>query len=335
MRGLAALAAGVVAGIAAEHLVMRKPWRADPFLHEEFGSVRGEPHWVRADDGAHLYAEVHPAGPSAPTIVIAHGYCLNQDSWHFQRKQLRGRARLVLWDQRGHGRSERGPADHNSLDQLGRDLKSVIEALAPTGPLTLVGHSMGGMTIMALADRFPDLVHERVAGVGFVATSCGHLSADFLGLPPTLAKRAEAGLNARQPGRVPLDSLIRQIRRTDLNLVATRRNAIGPDAPNSLGQFTVDMLNGTSMETVLDFLPTLLAHDKFDALKVFGAIPAFVTCGDADVLTPPSHTRRIASQLPDAETTVVTGGGHMLQLEQPDYVTERIVRLAFAADRAA
>ena len=66
VRGLVALAAGVVAGIAAEHLVMRKPWRADPFLHEDFGSVRGEPHWVRADDGAHLYAEVHPAGPSAP-----------------------------------------------------------------------------------------------------------------------------------------------------------------------------------------------------------------------------------------------------------------------------
>jgi pimeloyl-ACP methyl ester carboxylesterase len=242
---------------------------------------------------------------------------------------------MVLWDQRGHGRSERGPSDHNSLDQLGRDLRSVIDELAPTGPLTLVGHSMGGMTIMALADQFPDLVQERVFGVGFVATSCGQLSADFAGLPPNLARKVEVALNARQPGRVPLASLIQQVRRTDLNLAATKRNAFGPGAPNSLNRFTVDMLNATPMETVLDFLPTLLAHDKFDALKVFGDIPAFVTCGDADVLTPPSHTRRIASQLPDAQTSVVPGSGHMIQLERSEHITERIAHLAFAADREA
>lgn len=335
MKALVALAAGVVAGVAAEQLAVRQPWRADPYTDEDFGSVRGEPHWIRADDGTHLYAEVHPAPADAPTVVIAHGYCLNQDSWHFQRKDLRGRARLVLWDQRGHGRSERGPADHNSLDQLGRDLRSVIEALAPTGPVTLVGHSMGGMTIMALADQFPDLVQERVFGVGFVATSCGKLSADFAGLPPNLARRVEAALNARQPGRVRLGPFIQQARLTDLNLAATKRNAFGPGAPNSLNRFTVDMLNGTSLETVLDFLPTLLAHDKFDALKVFGDIPAFVTCGDADVLTPPSHTRRIASQLPDAQTSIVPGSGHMIQLERSDHITERIQSLAFAADRAA
>ncbi len=335
MKALVAIAAGVVAGVAAEQLAVRQPWRPDPYADEDFGSVRGQPHWVRADDGTHLYAEVHPAPAEAPTVVIAHGYCLNQDSWHFQRKDLRGRARMVLWDQRGHGRSERGPSDHNSLDQLGRDLRSVIDELAPTGPLTLVGHSMGGMTIMALADQFPDLVQERVFGVGFVATSCGQLSADFAGLPPNLARKVEVALNARQPGRVPLASLIQQVRRTDLNLAATKRNAFGPGAPNSLNRFTVDMLNATPMETVLDFLPTLLAHDKFDALKVFGDIPAFVTCGDADVLTPPSHTRRIASQLPDAQTSVVPGSGHMIQLERSEHITERIAHLAFAADREA
>ena len=93
MRGLIALAAGVAAGFAAEQLAVRKPWRPDPYKDEPFGSVRGEPHWLRADDGTELYVEVHPCDdPKAPTIVFAHGYCLNQDSWHFQRKALQGRA---------------------------------------------------------------------------------------------------------------------------------------------------------------------------------------------------------------------------------------------------
>ena len=90
-----------------------------------------------------------------PTIVFSHGYALSLDSWHFQRKALRGRYRLVFWDQRGHGRSATGPHGSATIDQIGRDLARVIEALAPDGPLVLVGHSMGGMTVMSLAEQDP------------------------------------------------------------------------------------------------------------------------------------------------------------------------------------
>lgn len=328
MRSWLAVAAGLAAGAAVERLVVRKPWREDPYRHEGFGSVRGQPHWVRADDGTHLYAEVHPAVPGAPTVVIAHGYCLTQDSWHFQRKALRGRARLVLWDQRGHGGSERGPAQNNTIDQLGRDMHAVIEALTD-GPLSLVGHSMGGMTVMALADQFPEVVQDRVTGVGLVSTSSGDLSMDFARLPADLRRRVEAGINSRQPGRVPFEMLIEQVRRTDLNYALTRRGSFGSPAPVSLNDFMIRMVNGTTMETVLDFLPTLMAHDKLDALKVLRDVPAFVTCGAVDVLTPPSHTRRISEELPDARTAVVPETGHMIQLERPEHITREIERIAF------
>ncbi|CAM5486038.1 Alpha/beta hydrolase OS=Streptomyces alboniger OX=132473 GN=CP975_21200 PE=4 SV=1 [Streptomyces alboniger] len=58
-----------------------------------------------------------------------------------------------------------------SIEQLGADLKTVIDAAVPEGPIVLVGHSMGGMTVMALADEFPDLVRERVVAVALVGTS--------------------------------------------------------------------------------------------------------------------------------------------------------------------
>jgi pimeloyl-ACP methyl ester carboxylesterase len=63
-----------------------------------------------------------------------------------------------------------------SIDQLGRDLKAVIDAAVPQGPIVLVGHSMGGMTIMALAAHYPELIRERVVGVGLVGTSSGRLT---------------------------------------------------------------------------------------------------------------------------------------------------------------
>jgi pimeloyl-ACP methyl ester carboxylesterase len=47
--------------------------------------------------------------------VLCHGYALNLDSWHFQRRDLDDVGRLVLYDQRGHGRSTRGSADHATI----------------------------------------------------------------------------------------------------------------------------------------------------------------------------------------------------------------------------
>ena len=60
----------------------------------------------------------------------------------------------------------------------------MIDAVAPTGPLMLVGHSMGGMTIMALASQRPELFDERVYGVALIATTAGGLATGPLGLPP-------------------------------------------------------------------------------------------------------------------------------------------------------
>jgi pimeloyl-ACP methyl ester carboxylesterase len=329
MRSLLAVAAGLAVGVAAEQVVVRQPWRPDPWKDEAFGSVRGEPHWLRASDGTQLYVEVQPAdSPDAPTIVFSHGYCLSQDSWHFQRKALAGRARIVAWDQRGHGRSERGPVGNNSIDQLGRDLQWVLDAFAD-GPVTLVGHSMGGMTVMALADQFPETVVERVTGVGFVATSAGDLSERFIGLSQGMSVRFRGAVSDPRVSKVVAVPWMQRARYSDANFIITKRASFGSKAPNSLNRFTLQLLNATPMVTVLDFLPTLMDHDKHHSLKAFRDIPAYVVVGDADVLTPPPHMRRIFEQLPHADAAVLPDTGHMIQLERADEVTAGISRLAF------
>jgi pimeloyl-ACP methyl ester carboxylesterase len=122
---------------------------------------------VITEDGIALSAEeVDPAdgGKPALTAVFVHGFALDRRSWHFQRASLarltEPRVRQVLYDQRSHGRSGRANEASSTIDQLGRDLGEVLDEL--DGPFVLVGHSMGGMTIMALAEQRPELFEEQV-----------------------------------------------------------------------------------------------------------------------------------------------------------------------------
>ena len=134
--------------------------------------------------------------------------------------------RCVWVDQRGHGRSGRGSEGSHDIDRLGVDLEQVLAAAAPEGPVVVVGHSMGGMTVLALADQRPDLFDDRVVGAGLLCTSSGGLAAVPLGLPRqvgALVHRAapDPGLGAgpatgargaratvRQRPRGPADALL-------------------------------------------------------------------------------------------------------------------------------
>ena len=137
------------------------------------------------------------------TVVFVHGFCLNLDCWHFQRAAYRGLVRTVYYDQRSHGRSGRSDRAHATIDQLGRDLHRVLEEVVPDGPVVLVGHSMGGMSIVAFAEQFPELIGTRVVGIGLISTTAGGLDPSRMLLPmlPTRLAGPLAGSAIRKIGR--------------------------------------------------------------------------------------------------------------------------------------
>ncbi|NBE55880.1 alpha/beta fold hydrolase [Streptomyces sp. YC537] len=358
------VAAGAAAGVAVERLTvgrgMRKKARLALDSTGPYGSLRGEPGRARADDGTELYYEVEETDPDqdvaprrrrlfgrrnpAPvTVVFSHGYCLNQDSWHFQRAALRGAVRAVYWDQRSHGRSERGRAQAEGggpvdIEQLGRDLKAVIDAAAPEGPLVLVGHSMGGMTVMALADQYPELIRDRVAGVAFVGTSSGKLGEVNYGLPV-------AGVNAVRrvlPGVLKAlgqrADLVEKGRRATADLFASvikRYSFAGRDVDPAVARFAERMIESTPIDVVAEFYPAFADHDKADALRHFAALPVLVLAGDKDLVTPSEHSEAIADLLPDAELVIVPDAGHLAMLEHPETVTDRLADLLVRAREQA
>ncbi|AXI77999.1 alpha/beta fold hydrolase [Peterkaempfera bronchialis] len=280
-------------------------------------------------------------GGTAPlTVVFCHGYCLNQDSWHFQRARLRDDTRLVFWDQRSHGRSERGHSYQSgeaaTIDQLGGDLRAVLDAVAPEGPLVLVGHSMGGMTIMALADQDPDYFSDRVAGVALIGTTAGNWREVTLGLPAYGAKvlhRFAPGV-LRVLGRQV--ELVEATRRagSELTAVLYRKFSFGSgEVDPAVARFAEQMLEATPIDVVAEFYPAFGLHDKTSALAAMDGIPTLVLAGTRDLLTPPGHSEAIAEALPGAELVLVPDAGHLVMLEHPELVGDHLAALLERAAR--
>lgn len=329
-----ALAAGAALGAVAERSLLRASGASDDEgLPDDFGTLRGEVRQVAATDGTLLHVEIDEPSDEAPedglTVVFAHGYALNLDSWHYQRRALRGRARLVFYDQRSHGRSARADFDTHHVDQLGSDLGAVIDAIAPTGPLMLVGHSMGGMTIMALAAQRPELFTERIYGVALIATTAGGLATGPLGLPlgvgqafHRIAPPVAAAL-ARRKG------VVEKVRwnQSDLGLLLTRLYSFGTTATAQANRFVASMVSATPIDVVAEFLPALQEHDKRAVLSVFENVELLVIVGDSDRLTPKEQSAEIVRHVPGAEFVIVRDSGHMLTLEKYEEVDARLLDL--------
>lgn len=331
-----ALAAGAALGAIAERSLVRSvrgPLDAD----SDLGSLRGDVHLVQAADGTVLHVEVDEAPEAVDdlTIVFAHGYALSLDSWHYQRQALRGRARLVFFDQRSHGRSTRAEFDTHHVDQLGTDLSDVIDAIAPEGPLMLVGHSMGGMTIMALADQRPELFRDRVYGVALIATTAGGIVEGELGMPAGLGRAVHqlappiAAALARRGG------LVERLRwqDTDLGLMLTRTYSFGSSASEQASRFVASMVSSTPIDVVAEFLPALQEHDKREALGVLEDVELLVVVGDSDRLTPKELSDEIVERVPGAEYVLIPDSGHMVTLEKPDEVNEALLDLLARVQR--
>jgi pimeloyl-ACP methyl ester carboxylesterase len=340
-----ALAAGAGAVIAAEKIAVgRLRLRPDPAAGEPLGRLRDQSLTVLADDGVPLHVEISGPDDAPVTIVFSHGYTLSQDVWHYQRQALSG-ARLVFWDQRGHGRSGHGDPERSTIGQLGADLGAVLAATMPSGGrVLLVGHSMGGMTIMALAARQPELFSPgepgpggqaglrvaglRVAGTVLVSTAASGIDpARWLPAPLRLVVRQAAPAVLRSVSRGRPAAVIEWGRQSagDIAFLSTRYMAFGdPGVSPAIVDFLERVIRATPVEVVAEFYRALVDHDQEAGLPTLGAVPCTVITGDRDRLIPPRSSGELAAHIPGAELILVPGAGHLVILERPEVVSAAI-----------
>lgn len=287
-----------------------------------------------APDGTRLRLEsIGP--PAAPTLVLVHGYALSQSSWHYQRRDLSDEFRVVSYDQRGHGGSSEPPTGDYRIEALADDLAAVLDRCVPPGQRAVVaGHSMGAMTMLALAGRRPDLVADRIAGVVLVDTAGAEVFAGALQTTPLrhaagLLRVAVAGAGVVLPRAVGVPGWLGATP-SDFTFLLIHRIALSPEASPAHVAFTERMNLACPASVRAALIPLFTALDLDDAAA--GCTPpALVIVGDRDRLTPPDAARRLHERLPDSRLVVLPAVGHMSLLEAHEAVTAHV--RAFARQR--
>lgn len=320
---LAGVVAGVVAARRSRSTVVRTTDVA-PHALLSTPSMEAEQIEVRTDDGALLHVLAY-GDPDAQPLVFSHGWTCSGMYWAPQINAFADRYRVVVYDQRGHGSSEAGTRPLGP-DVLADDLAAVLDAVVPAGrKAVLAGHSMGGMSIIAWAERFPEQVSEKAAGVLLASTGMDNL----------VAHAALIALPERFP-RVPV-RVARPLLGAQLPLVeskfttrALKYVALSPSASAAEVDFCEKIVLGCPPRTRGGWgfaLSTLDIHEGLENLNV----PTTVLVGTADRLTPPVHARRLAAGLEEAgnleRLVVLDGIGHMSSVEAIDAFDDEVLHL--------
>ncbi|MGW9053013.1 alpha/beta fold hydrolase [[Kitasatospora] papulosa] len=274
---------------------------------------------VVSADGARVHIELH--GPEdAPAVVLAHGWTCNTRFWDAQVRDLAVDHRVVVYDQRGHGRSpEAGPGGY-STRALADDLEAVLKAtLEPGRKAVLGGHSMGGMTLMAAAGRAA--VREHGAAVLLCSTGSSRLTAESLVLPlraGALRTRLTAAvLGARAP-LGPVNAVSKVILK-----YATMGRGSAPERVDTCARIVHACPRGARVAW-----GHVLAELDLEARVRELRLPTAVIAGTEDRLTPPVHARAVEAALPHSlGLTELAGMGHMTPVEAPEVVTAKLREL--------
>ncbi|KMV22114.1 hypothetical protein ACT16_13390 [Mycobacterium heckeshornense] len=282
---------------------------------------------VATSDGVQLAVrEYLPVGRIDHTVVLLHGWCLTQSCWDNQirhlRRQARRNVRIISYDHRGHGRSMGAPIRSYRMDRLAADLAELLAALNVTAPLTLVGHSLGGMVALSY---FARAAHQQPAhpdGLVLIATAAGRLAERGLGrLLATPGLDALVELIDHAPHRAA-EHAVRTLARPLCAALARRYAA--PER-NILAATVADAVHHTPWTTAIGFLPALKTYGQHATLETITAATTVIS-GGVDAITPPVHAYELATGIPNATHLHQPTAGHMLLHEAPHVVSAAIIR---------
>lgn len=235
-------------------------------------------------------------GKGSP-IVFVHGFPLSRGCWRPQIDILSSSYRCIAPDLRGFGTSESSPGEVGpvSMDRYADDLAGLIDALG-TGPVILVGHSMGGYVALAFARRHPEVLR----GLALVATRAG-------------ADSPEAAEGRRKTARVVQSSGIQSV------IDGMTPKLVAEDnASESVLEAVRGFMEPASADGVVGAL--LGMADRPDSTPGLAeiSVPTLVATGAEDAIISPSESESLAQAIPGARLRVIADAGHFVAFEKPE-----------------
>jgi pimeloyl-ACP methyl ester carboxylesterase len=327
MSGLALLGpalAGAAAWTAAGYLDRRRI-AADPMRERLAARLGGEVVHVRSADGTILNARIF-GRQDAATVVLVHGWTCALGFWTCQIQELARDFRVVAYDLRGHGGSQRARAGDYSMLAHAADLDAILRACVPPGERPVVaGHSLGAMTLVAWAGERRHHVSSRIAAAALVSTGLHDLVTETLVLraPARLGRLQQKAGRALLSASAPLPTRVSAISHR-----AVRYVALSPWASPATVAFCEQVVLACRRDVRAACGATVSELDLRESITSLD-VPAVAIAGERDKLTPPVHTRRLADALPrPADYIEIPRVGHMTPVEAPQEVTAAIRSLA-------
>jgi len=256
------------------------------------------------NDGTRIYWEEHGKGEPV-LLIMGLGYTL--DMWHRTAPLLARHYRVILFDNRGVGRSD-CPAGPYSIAEMARDARAVIDG-AGCERVHVFGVSMGGMIAQEFALAYPERVKSLILG----CTAAGGPEAVraepevLLALGARALMTPEEGVEAMVPF-IYDESTPRQ--RIDEDLEIRKRTF--PRSESYVAQIA----------GIMNFE----AYSRLHRLSV----PTLVIHGESDRLVPPGNGELIAKRIPGARLVLLKKASHIFITDQEEESHKAI--MAFLAE---
>ncbi|GAB3639975.1 alpha/beta fold hydrolase [Spirosoma arcticum] len=275
-------------------------------------------------EGHKLFIEF--AGPKdAQPLILIHGWSSDSTQWYYLKKRLSQSYRLMLMDLPGLGKSGKPENKDYSLDKFARDLDAVIDLAGSRKPIVL-GHSIGGMTILTYCKQLSARLSDRVAGLVLVHTTFTNpvKTSILSGLLTALERPVLRPLCRLLIWFAPLVQISNYMKYLNGSQHLTN-HFTGFAGTETRGQLDhVSRLSASSPVGVI--ARGMLAMFDYDATAVLPTInvPVLVIAAAQDRLTKREASEYIAQHVPNAQLIVLQPSGHMGALERGNEMAEAV-----------
>ncbi len=236
-------------------------------------------------------------GPEAETVLLSAGLGGTAGYWTAQLAALRGRYRVVAYDQAGTGRNRQQLANDHSIAAMADEALGVLEA-SGTKSAHFVGHALGGLVGLELALRRPDRLASLTVVNGWAAASA-HTRRCFDMRLALLEHEGPAAYVRAQPIFLyPADWLARNAER------------MAEEEGHGLASFQ-------GSDTLRKRIAALLAFDAAPRLRQL-QLPTLIVAARDDILVPSTMSEDLAWGIEGARLYVAPWGAHAINVTEPD-----------------
>lgn len=243
-------------------------------------------------------------GIGTTPIIFIHGFPFDKSTWQPQLDFLSTSYRVIAYDIRGYGQSEKG-AHKASINLFATDLVAFMDALNIEKAI-VCGLSMGGYILMNACKENP----ERFAAIILSDTQCIADSEE------TKAGRNKAITLIKAGGIVDFtEGFVKKIFTVDT--IANNTELVNK---------ITDVILLTSTDTITDSLAALAEREEMCTSLDKINVPAMILCGADDVVTPLEQARFLQRNISDANLYIISKAAHLSNLEQPSDFNNHLLR---------